>query len=85
MVCPSKVLIQLQSLTAQSFRVVSADAVRTHWEGDGVERLRAGRKWEGREAEREGRGRGMESEGRGIEEWEGREEGGRVGGDTGTN
>ena len=74
MVCPSKVLIQLQSLTAQSFRVVSADAVRTHWEGDGVERLRAGREWEGREAEREGRG---------IEEWEGRKEGG--GGDTGTN
>ena len=36
-VCPSKVLRQLQSLTAQSFRVVSAEAVRTHWVEGGSE------------------------------------------------
>ena len=55
-VCPSKVLIQLQSLTAHSFRVVSPDAVRTHWEEEGGE---GGRRMEGgREGGRERKERG---------------------------
>ena len=47
--------MQLQSLTAHSFRVVSADAVRTHWErGEEGKRggkrwVRGGREWEKRE------------------------------------
>ena len=64
-VCPSNVFRQLQSLTAQSFRVVSAEAVRTHWVEGG----------EGREGGRKG---GREGEEKEEKEREGREKTKRV-------
>ena len=57
MVCPSNVLIQLQSLMAHNLRVVSPEAVSTHWtREDGGQR-------EGkRERERDEKERGREED-----------------------
>ena len=59
-VCPSNVLIQLPSLTAHSLRVVSAEAVRTHWRERGERGI--GREVGERRKEEEKIERGKEGE-----------------------
>ena len=54
--------MQLKSLTAHSFRVVSAEAVRTHWERGGEMGKRGKRGKKDGEQEREG-GKEMVREG----------------------
>ena len=55
MVCPSNVLIQLQSLMAHNLRVVSPEAVSTHWtREDGGQR--EGKRGRGKEGDEKKRG-----------------------------